>query len=334
MNTGIAVVIGLGNLTERNRQRFTAFSPQIRATFVPVEGVSTLSNPDVEVLIAGSVPNQEMVPRLRWLQVPSAGIDHLVEPALWDDLIVTNARGVYAVPMAEYILGAALASSQWTESRRLLQAAHRWPDPVTPYEGRGLRSRTMLIIGYGSVGRETARLAAAFGMKVVAVKANPGERVDKESFRELGTGDPLGVIPEQIVGPESLENVAAAADFLVIAAPLTDRSRGLVGRRVLEALPRHAWVINVARGAIVDEAALLDCLRSGRIGGAALDVFEKEPLPAASPFWGLPNVIVTPHVSGGAPSSPDVLTDLICENLRRWLASETLLNRVGMTRGY
>ncbi len=330
----LTVVVGLNDFPERSRVRLASLGPQVQVGYIADASVAELQDPNVEVLVAHSLPNLEMVPRLRWLQVPSAGVDHLIAQAPWERLTVTNARGVYAVPMAEHVIAAALAGSQTTELRRRLQAEHRWPDSGVPYESLGLRARTMVIIGYGGVGRETARLAAAFGMRVVAVKAHPSQHIDEASFREPGTGDPQGIIPEQIVGPEALEDVAHGADFLVITAPLTTRSRGIVSRHVLEALPPHAWLINVGRGGVVDEAALLDRLRSGRLGGAALDVFTQEPLDANSPFWSLTNVIVTPHVSGGAPNNWDVLTDLICENLRRWVSNEPLLNPVDGRREY
>jgi phosphoglycerate dehydrogenase-like enzyme len=330
----VAVVVGLTDFPQRCREQLASLAPQVQVRYIPDASVAKLQDPEVEVLVAGSLPDMAMVPRLRWLQVPSAGVEHVIERIPWERLTVTNARGVYAVPMAEHVLAAALAASQASEPRRRLQATHRWPNLRAPYESLGLRSRTMVIVGYGGIGREAARLAASFGMRVVAVKAHPDQRVDHNSFREPGTGDPEGTIPERLVGPETLEEVAGMADFLVVTAPLTTRSRALISRRVLEALPPHAWLINVGRGAVVDEAALLDGLRSGRLGGAALDVFTQEPLDADSPFWALPNVIVTPHVSGGAPNNWDVLTDLISENLRRWMAGDPLLNPVDGNREY
>jgi len=328
------VVVGLAGFPERSRERLAELAPQVEVRYVAHESVRELADPSVEVLVAGSVPHLERVPRLRWLQVPSAGVDHLFERAPWERLKVTNGRGVYVVPMAEHVIGAALAAVQRTESRRHLQAEHRWPASIEPYESIGLRSRTMVIVGYGSVGRETARLASAFGVRVVAVKSQVEQRSDRGTFRQPGTGDPEGLIPERFVGPEALEEVARVADFLVVTAPLTSRTRGVISRRVLEALPPHAWLINVARGGLVDEGALIELLRAGRLGGAALDVFVEEPLAADSPLWTLPNSIVTPHVSGDAPDKWDVLTDLICENVRRWLAGEPLLNMVDGSREY
>jgi len=330
----LRLVVGLSDFPDRCRKRLESLAPQIEVAYIADELVSDLEDPDVEALVAATTPNLDRVPRLRWLQVPSAGVDRLVESAPWERLIVTNARGVYAVPMAEYVLGAALAASQQMESRRALQKARRWPDSGVPYESLGLRGRTMVIVGYGAVGRETARQAATFGMTVLAVKAHPNQRVENGSFREPGSGDPDGTIPDRIFGSDALEDVARLADFLVITAPLTARSRGLVSQRVLDALPKHAWLINVGRGALVDETALLELLQSGRLAGAALDVFAKEPLEGDSLFWSLPNVVVTPHVSGGAPNNWDVLTDLICENLKRWVSDEPLLNLVDAGRQY
>ena len=146
-----------------------------------------------------------------------------------------------------------------------------------------------------------------------------------------GTGDPDGTIPDRIVGIDALREAAAEADFLSITLPLTERSRGIVSREVLAALPAHAWIINTGRGPVVDEAALAEALAARRIGGAVLDVFGEEPLPATSPFWSLPNVVITPHVSG---ATMEHLAPLISENLRRFVAGEPLINRVDPQRGY
>ncbi len=187
-----------------------------------------------------------------------------------------------------------------------------------------------MIAGYGSIGREVARQLAALGMRILAVKSRPDVRTD-DSFRVPGTGDPDGSIPERIVGDASLAEVAAEAHVLVVTMPLTPASRGIIGREVIAALPDDAWLINVSRGALVDEPVLLDALQSGRLAGAVLDVFGTEPLPADSPWWDAPNVIVTPHASGHTLQFFD---ELLIENVRRYRAAEPLLNMVDPGRGY
>jgi phosphoglycerate dehydrogenase-like enzyme len=290
-----------------------------------------LADPEVEILVAGRAPDDlSRVPSLRWLQVRSAGVDHMAADPPWrKGVIVTNARGVYAVPIGEYVTGMFLRVNQPAATWSADQAAHRWPtgDPslVTL-----IRGRTAVIAGYGSIGREVARQLSALGMRILAVKARPDDRHDP-SFRVPGTGDPDGSIPDRIVPDAALVEVAREADLLVVTMPLTEASRGIVGTAVIAALPGHAWLINISRGALVDEPALLAALQAGRLAGAVLDVFGQEPLPPDSPWWDAPNVIVTPHASG---HTLRFLDELVVENVRRYLAGEPLLNQVDPERGY
>ena len=183
---------------------------------------------------------------------------------------------------------------------------------------------------YGSIGREIARQLSSLGMRIIAVKSRPSDRRDI-AFRVPGTGDPDGSIPERIVGDEALREAVREADVVVLTMPLTDATRGIVSADVIAALPPRAWLINVARGPLVDEPALLEALRGGGLAGAVLDVFGQEPLPPDSPWWDMPNVIVTPHASGVTLRFFD---ELVVENVRRYLAGEPLLNPVDPERGY
>ena len=193
-----------------------------------------------------------------------------------------------------------------------------------------IRGRTAVIVGYGSIGREVARQLSALGMRIIAVKARPYDRHDI-AFRVPGTGDPDGSIPERIVADAALREAVREADVVVVTMPLTDASRGIVWAEVIAALPPRAWLINISRGPLVDEPALLEALRRGRLAGAVLDVFGQEPLPPDSPWWDAPNVIVTPHASG---DTLRFLDELVVENVRRYLAGEPLLNQVDPERGY
>ncbi len=293
--------------------------------------VRTLVDDKVEIIVGYRVPTDLAgVPSLRWLQTASAGVNHLAADPPWDNgVIVTNARGVYAIPIGEYVSGMVLRVHQPRAIWDADQAAHRWP-PDEPNLISIVRGQTAVIAGYGSIGREVARQLAALGMRIVAVKSRPEVRSDA-SFRVPGTGDPDGSIPERIVGDEALAEVAAEAHVLVITMPLTPASRGIVGRDVIDALPGDAWLINVSRGALVDEPVLLDAVRAGRLAGAVLDVFGTEPLPPDSPWWDAPNVIVTPHASGHTLQFFD---ELLIENVRRYRAAEPLLNMVDPGRGY
>jgi phosphoglycerate dehydrogenase-like enzyme len=318
-------------------EAFESVSPRLQlriARQLGQAGIDEVAATDLDGLIGPSLPtDRSRTPRLRWLQVLSAGVENIVGDGRdWPARIVlTNARGAYATSIAQYTIGAILRVAERVDRRRDQQLKGRWPDDAgDAFLGDQVRGRTLVLVGYGGIGREIARLAAAHGMRILAVKANPSVRAD-DSFRVPGTGDRDGSIPERIVGIDGLPEVAGEADFMSITLPLTGRSRGVVSREVMAALPAHAWLINTGRGPVVDEAALAEALAAGRIGGAVLDVFGEEPLPASSPFWSLPNVVITPHVSG---ASSEHLGPLVTENLRRFVAGEALINRVDPARGY
>jgi phosphoglycerate dehydrogenase-like enzyme len=268
---------------------------------------------------------------LRWIQTDSAGVDYLSQDAVWDrGVTLTNAAGAYAPQLAQFVLAGILAVAEKHSQRASAQRDHRWPGEGVEHDeliGLLLRGRVIVIVGYGGIGRETARLATAFGMRIIAVKANPAVRVDP-TFCLPGTGDPEGVLPERIVGVGQLQDVTSLADFLVLSVPLTVETRGLVSSRVIAALPRSSWVVNVGRGAVIDQAALVTAVREGRVGGAILDVFEEEPLPMSSTIWELPNLVVTPHVAGGGGMSRVLFSHLVADNLRRYADGEPLLNVV------
>jgi phosphoglycerate dehydrogenase-like enzyme len=176
----------------------------------------------------------------------------------------------------------------------------------------------MVVFGAGSIGGEVVRLAAAVGLRVIAVRRSGG------------------AVPgaARVVTPDRLADVVAEADYLVVAAPLTSATRGAISRELIARLRPSAWIINIARGAIIDEPALIDALAAGRIGGAALDTFAREPLPADSPLWTLPNVVITPHTSNSSPKVRERTLALFVENVRRYKAGEPLLNRVDWEAGY
>lgn len=313
-------------------ERLRALSPRLEVIDMSDDDafdIRTLADPAVEIVVSYRAPSDlSLVPSLRWLQVRSAGVNHLAADPPWrNGLLVTNAKGVYAIPIGEYVTGMVLRIHQPT-AWGTDQAAHVWP-PDEPLISI-VRGRTAVIAGYGSIGREVARQLAALGMRILAIKSRPDVRRDS-SYRVPGTGDPDGSIPERIVGVEDIVDAAREADVLVVTMPLTDASRGIIGRAVIAALPPTARLINVSRGALVDEPALLEALQNGRLAGAVLDVFAQEPLPPDSPWWDAPNVIVTPHASG---VTLEFFDDLVVENVRRYLAGEPLLNPVDPERGY
>jgi phosphoglycerate dehydrogenase-like enzyme len=269
---------------------------------------------------------------LRWQQALSAGVEHLLRSGDWPRTVtLTNAKGVYATAIGQYVIGAILRVAEQVDVRSALQRDHRWPEDENRFTGRQVRGTTIVVVGYGGIGREIARLAAAFGMRVLAVTARPERRTD-DAYRVPGTGDPEGAIPERIAGLDQLAETVAEADFVAVTVPLTPGSRGLVDRSVLAALREGAWIINTGRGPVIDQDALLETLSQRRIGGAVLDVFDEEPLPPDHPLWTAPGAILTPHVSGSETGT--ALRDLVAENLGRFTSGRSLVNVVDPVRGY
>jgi len=244
---------------------------------------------------------------------------------------------VHAATIAEYALTAILALAhrvprmvEWRMKGRWPPDEQRWPLFV-PTE---LRDATLGVIGYGSIGRELARMVkTALGMRVLACKRDPARRGD-DGYRLPGTGDPDGALPEAWFAPARLHDLLARSDVVVMCAPLTADTRAMIGEAELAAMKPSAFFVNVGRGATVDEAALAAALKAGRLAGAAIDVFSEEPPPPGHPLYALDTVIVSPHVSGFLASYDDRCTDLFAANLERFLAGAPLLNLVDRARGY
>ena len=334
------VVVNCFPMPEDRKARLAAISDRLVIRHPDVGedhdwAVTGLADPDVQGLLGFSPPDDlSRTPRLRWFQAGSSGVDFLdPAPLLRAGVTVTNGSGVHAVPMGEYALGALLHIAKDVDARQENQRQRAWPNHQPTLAGRLLRGRTLVVVGYGSIGRETARLASAFGMRIIAVKSDPGVRHDG-GWIHPGTGDPDGLLPERYVGTQELVSVAAEADYLVAALPGTAATRGTISAAVIGAMRPDAWIVNVGRGSAIDTTALIAALRERRIGGAVLDVFDEEPLPPDSPLWDLPTSIITPHVSGGPAELGSLLVELFAENLRRFAADEPLLNIVDLARGY
>jgi phosphoglycerate dehydrogenase-like enzyme len=268
-----------------------------------------------------------------------AGVNALVDHPIYTETTIplTTTSGVHAATIAEYAVTMLLALAhrvsrmvEWQGRGGWPADEQRWPLFV-PAEVRGA---TLGIIGYGSIGRELARIAkAAFAMRVLACKRDPSRRAD-EGYRLPGTGDPEGALPDEWLGPAQLDSLLARADVVVLCAPLTPETRGIIDARALARMKPGAFFINVGRGASVDEAALARALRERQIAGAAVDVFEREPPPPGHPLYEVDNVILSPHVSGFLPSYDEKCSVLFAENVRRFLAGAPLLNLVDRARGY
>src|SRR2546428_1431950 len=289
---------------EARLDRLRAVSPDLRVSAADPERADYTRT---EVLYAGSPPRDlTRAPQLKWVQVHMAGVNALHDHPLYamSRIPITTTSGVHAATIAEYALTVILALAhrvprmvEWRGQGVWPPDEQRWPLFV-PTE---LRGATLGIIGYGSIGRELARMAtSALGMRVVALKRDPSRRADPD-YCPPGTGDPEGGLPEAWLGPHELPALLQRSDVVVMAAPLTPETRGMIGAAELTRMKPSAYFINVGRGASVDEAALARAVRERRIAGAAVDVFAQEPPAAGHPLYALDDVIVSAHVSGLLP---------------------------------
>lgn len=258
--------------------------------------------------------------RLRWIHSPAAGIGRMLFPELRaSDVVLTNSSGLHAVPIAEHVFGLAIALSRRFQVAIRRQTEHRFAKDEIGHV-RVLHGHCLGVVGLGAIGSEIARLGAAFGMRVIGVRRHP-EAPAPETVAE-------------VFGPAHLDRLLAAADYVVLAAPLTPETTGLIGAPQLRRMKRAAFLINIARGKLVRERDLAVELAKGTIAGAGLDVFEHEPLDPHSPLWDLPNVIVTPHTSGFFERYWEAVSDMFAENLRRFERGEPLFNVVDKQAGY
>jgi D-2-hydroxyacid dehydrogenase (NADP+) len=259
--------------------------------------------------------------RLQWVQSPAVGVGSLMFPELLASRVVlTSARGIRARSIAEHVLGVTIALARRLPAALRAQAAHQWAQEALETEARPLQGQRMGIVGLGAIGGEVARLAAPFGFRVSAIR------------RRAGQARPDGV--EAVWTPDRLPDLLSQSDVVVLAAPHTPETKRLIGRAEIDGMRPGALLINVARGKLVDDEALIAALRDGRLGGAALDVFSEEPLAPSSAYWDLPNVIITPHTAGAMQDYWTPLVALFSENLRRFEKHAPLLNVVDKVAGY
>jgi phosphoglycerate dehydrogenase-like enzyme len=294
---------------------------------------------EAEILYTSSVfPPSEAAPKLKWIQLHSAGVDHAIGQSIIqqnENLQVTTTRGLHATNISEYILGMILALGHHYPRMTNDQLRREWNHDRDRYQPLELRGATVGIIGYGAIGRETARLVKAFGGRVLAAKHNAKEATERESFTYFeGTGDPEGEMFDRLYPPQALATMVKDCHFVVNTMPLTESTHHLMDERIFRAMKKGAYVINIGRGSTVDEAALIEALQDGHLGGAALDVFEQEPLPAESPLWTMPNVIISPHIAGISKDYNRRAAEVFIENLRRYLDGEPLLNTMSRSTGY
>ena len=254
---------------------------------------------------------------LKWFQVINAGVDRMAKEGLLDrGFVVTTAAGLAASGIAEYVVGVMVMLAKGLHTSVRDQAKHSWESRRT----LELSGKTIGIVGLGEIGRETARRARAFGMRVVASRRNVSGVPDADC--------------DELIAHSDLPRLLAQSDYVVVAVPLTPETRHLIGAAELATMRPSAFLVNVARGEVIDQAALISALENGTIAGAGLDVFDPEPLPTDSPLWDMPNVIISPHISGSVEDYGHKATALFVANLRRYVAGEPLSHAVDPVLGY
>jgi phosphoglycerate dehydrogenase-like enzyme len=337
----------------RDLERIQAAAPGSRIVNLSVEGLADGPVDDVEVLLRGWLVAEAFdrllsrAPHLTWVHSATSGVERALTPAaLARDVLVTNARGVFSRPIAEHVLLMILAISRHLPELLELQRERTWQ----PLEGRELRELTIGIVGYGSLGKSVASLASAFGARVIALRRRPGESAGaagapdvagapRATAPDAGPPDDLEDFPyeatvDRVLGPDRLHELLGESDIVVLAAPLTPETEGMIDEAAIAAMKKESWLINVARGRLVDDTALVRALRDHRIGGAALDTFRDEPLPPSSAYWELSNVILTPHTAWSSARVLDRSIELFCDNLVRFSRGEPLRNVVDPAAGY
>jgi phosphoglycerate dehydrogenase-like enzyme len=298
-----------------------AAGPRATVHVLPARDEALQRLAQVEVAF-GHVPPDAIAaaaPVLRWVHLPSAGVDSYLTAAVQESgITLTRSRGVYGVAGAEHVLGQMLMFTRRLKAMYDSQQGMRWDHEVFQSIGR-LKGQTLGIVGLGDIGSQVAIRARAFGMRILAVKRHPAAQ-------------PAYV--DNLWGLDGLDTLLAASDHVVLDLPLTPETRCLIDERALGQMRSTAYLYNIGRGAVLDEAALIRCLQAGQIAGAALDVFTEEPLPPDSPLWRLPTVLLTPHVGANGPRDWTDAASLFVDNLGRYRAGRDLINRVDFQHGY
>ncbi len=326
--------------SEKLISQLSAVSPKINLTAIAAQKASEIPAETwarTEVLYTGNIlPEPEQAPALRWIQFHFAGIDrYLDEPIIQkDDLQITTLSGAAAPQVAEHVLAMMLALSRKLPELLASQRKSEWPkdrfERFAPFE---LNGKTIGIVGYGSIGRQIARLLQPFGVTILATKRN-GFNPRDEGYVAEGTGDPQGDFIHRLYPSQALCSMVKACHFIIVTVPMTPETNNLINAEVLNILKPETYLIDVSRGGIVNHNDLLEALKNNKLAGAALDVFSEEPLPRSSPLWQHPNLIITPHISGGSQSYKERAATLFSENLLRYLSGLPLYNLFDRKRGY
>jgi phosphoglycerate dehydrogenase-like enzyme len=308
-------------LPERLRREF----PEIDPVNLPTYDCVDEEIADAEILISWSVRPAQIAAgkKLKWIHSPAAAVDQLICPELVrSDIVLTNARDVHGAVVAEHVIALIFALAKKIPRSAIMQTKHVWGQQILWDELPRIREvagATLGMVGLGSIGRAVVKSAKALGMVAIAVREHPEKGSDGA---------------DAVFAPAQVNEVFRQADYVVLAAPVTTSTKAIANARSLALMKPDACLINVGRGALVDETALVSALRERKIGGAALDVFPKEPLPADSPLWDVPNLLITPHTAALTDKLWERHYSLFSENLRRYLGGRPLLAEVDKRKGY
>lgn len=299
--------------------------PEMRVLHLPNYDHLPAELPDTDIFVGYSLRAEQLkdAKRLKWIHSTAAGVAQLMYPELRDSgIMVTNPSGIFSVPMAEQTMGLLLALARNFPDAVRQQDRARWSQQEIwdkPQHLTELNGKVLLIVGFGSIGREVARRAKAFDMMVWGVtRSGAGERTHVE----------------KIFAAAQLHEALPGADYVLICAPETAETKHLMGAAEIARMRPGARLVNIGRGSLLDEAALMQALESGALGGAALDVVASEPLPEQSPLWKAPNLFITPHTSGVSDRLWDRQAEILIELLERWFAGREMFNKVDFARGY
>ncbi len=328
-------------LSEEQAKQIQALDDRIKLDVFKAKEVNKISDEiwrKTEILFTSgaNLPPVEKLPNLRWLHSSYAGVETIVDNPLLHKpgLRFTNSSGVAISQIGEYVIMMLLNLGHKMPQMIQAQREKRWvEDKQVSLIPKELRGSTVGIVGYGSIGREVARQLHAYGATVLASKRDVFHPEDP-GYTPEGLGDPRGDYFHRLYPNEGLRGMLKDCDFVVLALPHTKETECLFNKETFEAMKPGSYFVNVSRGQLVDEGALIDALNSGQLAGAALDVFSQEPLPAESPLWTQPNLILTPHISAYSTNMMNQVVDLFIENLKRYIKEESLYNLVNLEQGY
>jgi len=335
-------VLSCKNFSERFLDELRAISPRLVINQHTTENGADVPREvweRVEVLYTwGALPDPAWAPRLRWIQLDTAGANVVLMSPLWHtDMTITTLNGMSPPNMAEHVFMMIIALNHGLPLILRLQQIADWPSSDFRWQQftpRELRGTTLGVIGYGNIGREIGRIGHAFGMRVLGTVSAHHASCTSPTFKIPELMNLTGSEADCLYTPDELLDMLPQCDYVVLVVPLTTSTYHMINENALRAMKRSAILVNVARGAVVVEKSLIQALQERWIAGAALDVFEQEPLSADSPLWGMPNVIISPHIAGLTSHYEERIRAIFGENLRCYLAGQPLINQVDRIRGY